>query len=117
MPLIVSILSSSPTCCRTHAQDFAFMAPPRYRVRHAILFHVRFGSMTSTAPAKTDIALRDGSTMQVRPSTTEDVGQLRVFLESLSERSRWFRFFSTGVDLDAVARSAADPVDGLSLIA
>ena len=78
--------------------------------------------MTSTGPlaqvvAETDIALRDGSTMHVRPSTIEDVGRLRAFLESLSEQSRWFRFFSAGVDLDAAARSAAAPSDGLSLIA
>ena len=78
--------------------------------------------MTSAGPpaqvvAETDIALRDGSTMHVRPSTIEDVGRLRAFLESLSEQSRWFRFFSAGVDLDAAARSAAAPSDGLSLIA
>ncbi|MDQ5831996.1 MAG: GNAT family N-acetyltransferase, partial [Actinomycetota bacterium] len=78
--------------------------------------------MTSTGPpaqvvAETDSALRDGSTVHVRPSTTEDVGRLRAFLESLSEQSRWFRFFSAAVDLDAAARSAAAPSDGLSLIA
>ena len=63
------------------------------------------GAMTSTGPpaqvvAETDIALRDGSTVHVRPSTIEDVGRLRAFLESLSEESRWFRFFSAGVNLD-----------------
>jgi acyl-CoA synthetase (NDP forming)/GNAT superfamily N-acetyltransferase len=78
--------------------------------------------MTSTGPAaqvvaETDIALRDGSTVHVRPSTIEDLGRLRAFLESLSEKSRWFRFFSAAVNLDAAARSAADPPDGLSLIA
>ena len=61
--------------------------------------------------------LRDGSTVHVRPSTVEDVPRLRAFLESLSEESRWFRFFSAGVNLDAAARSAAAPADGLSLIA
>ena len=80
------------------------------------------GAMASTGPpaqvvAETEIALRDGSTMHVRPSTMEDVGRLRGFLESLSERSRWFRFFSAGVDLDAAARGAVAPADGLSLIA
>jgi hypothetical protein len=57
--------------------------------------------------------LRDGSTVHVRPSTAEDVPRLHAFLESLSEQSRWFRFFSAGVDLDAAARSAAAPSDGL----
>jgi hypothetical protein len=78
--------------------------------------------MTSTGPAapvvaETDIVLRDGSTVHVRPSTSEDVGRLRAFLESLSEESRWFRFFSAAVNLDVAARSAAAPSDGLSLIA
>ena len=80
------------------------------------------GAMTSAGPAvqvvaETDIVLRDGSTVHVRPSTTEDVPRLRAFLESLSEQSRWFRFFSAGVNLDAAARSAAAPDDGLALIA
>ena len=66
---------------------------------------------------ETDFALRDGSTVHVRPSTAEDVSRLRVFLASLSEVSRWFRFFSAGVNLDAAARSAAAPLDGLALIA
>jgi acetate---CoA ligase (ADP-forming) len=81
-----------------------------------------WGAMTSTGTAaqvvaETDIALRDGSTVHVRPSTIEDLGRLRAFLESLSDESRWFRFFSAAVDLDAAARSAASPSDGLSLIA
>ena len=80
------------------------------------------GAMTSAAPtvqvgAETEIVLRDGSTVHVRPSTTEDVPRLRAFLESLSVESRWFRFFSAGVDLDAAARSAAASDDGLALIA
>ena len=35
----------------------------------------------------------------------------------MSEQSRWFRFFSLGVNLDAAARSAAAPLEGLALIA
>ena len=80
------------------------------------------GAMTSGAPtvqvgAETDIVLRDGSTVHVRPSTIEDVPRLRAFLESLSVESRWFRFFSAGVNLDAAARSAAASDGGLALIA
>ena len=66
---------------------------------------------------ETDIVLRDGSTVHVRPTTAEDVPRLRAFLDSLSDRSRWFRFFSAGVDLDDAARRAADPGEGLSLLA
>ena len=88
--------------------------------RRAVPYGLR--AMTSTGPpaqvvAETDSALRDGSTVHVRPSTIEDVGRLRAFLESLSEQSRWFRFFSAAVDLGGAARSAAAPSDGLSLIA
>ena len=66
---------------------------------------------------ETHIVLRDGSTVHVRPTTAEDVPRLRAFLDMLSDRSRWFRFFSAGVDLDDAARRAADPGDGLSLLA
>ena len=68
------------------------------------------------AVIETDIVLRDGSTVRVRPTTAADVTRLRAFLASLSERSRWFRFFSAGVDLDDAARRAAVPGEGLSLL-
>ena len=69
------------------------------------------------AVIETHIVLRDGSTVHVRPTGDEDVPRLRAFLASLSERSRWFRFFSAGVDLDDAARRAAVPGEGLSLLA
>ena len=73
--------------------------------------------MTSAAPAvqvvtETEIVLRDGSTVHVRPATTDDIPRLRAFLAALSDESRWFRFFSAGVNLDAAARRAADPDEG-----
>ena len=69
-------------------------------------------SMTSVAPAapvvaETDIVLRDGSTVHVRPATTEDVPRLRAFLGSLSDQSRWFRFFSGGASTST--RPPAEP--------
>ena len=64
-----------------------------------------------------DVALRDGSTVHVRPAGPHDFDRLRLFLENLSQESRWFRFFSGGVNLDAAARNAADPSGGLSLVA
>ncbi len=66
--------------------------------------------------AETDIVLRDGSTVHVRRATAGDEPRLREFLGALSDRSRWFRFFSGGVNLDAAARSAAGLGDGLSLV-
>ena len=64
-----------------------------------------------------DIVLRDGSTIHVRPSTSGDEPRLRAFLSSLSEESRWFRFFSAGVNLAGAAHEAAAPAQGLSLLA
>jgi acetyl coenzyme A synthetase (ADP forming)-like protein len=55
-----------------------------------------------------DVALRDGGTVRVRPVRPDDVERLRAFLESLSSRSRWFRFFSEASDLGIAAREAAD---------
>ncbi len=55
-----------------------------------------------------DVALRDGSTVHVRPVRREDEAALGRFLADLSEQSRYLRFFSGGVDLDAQARWAAD---------
>ena len=78
--------------------------------------------MTTDAPPvhavpETDIVLRDGSTVHVRPTTPEDEPRLRAFLASLSEEARWFRYFTAGVNLDWAARNAADPDNGLSLLA
>jgi acetyl coenzyme A synthetase (ADP forming)-like protein len=70
----------------------------------------------SSSVPEADIVLRDGSTVHVRQATPEDAPRLRAFLGGLSERSRWFRYFSAGVNLDRAARSAAEP-DGLSLLA
>ncbi|MCC7104982.1 MAG: GNAT family N-acetyltransferase, partial [Chloroflexi bacterium] len=55
-----------------------------------------------------DIALRDGSTVHVRPIRPEDEPRLRELLESLSVDARALRFFSAGVDLAAVAHRDAN---------
>ena len=60
------------------------------------------------AEREADVALRDGSTVHVRPIRAEDEGALFEFLEALDPSSRMFRFFSLGVDLNAAARSMAD---------
>ncbi len=71
----------------------------------------------ATAVPDADIVLRDGSTIHVRPSTVDDEPRLRAFLTSLSEESRWFRFFTAGINLDRAAHAAAAPARGLSLLA
>ena len=53
-----------------------------------------------------DVALRDGSTVHVRPIRLEDETRLLALLRSLSDDARMLRFFSAGVDLTAIA--AAD---------
>jgi acetyl coenzyme A synthetase (ADP forming)-like protein len=55
-----------------------------------------------------DVALRDGSTVHVRPVRAEDEAELREFLENLSPDSRVLRFFSGGANLRQAAQAAAD---------
>ncbi len=59
------------------------------------------------AEREADVALRDGSTVHVRPVRADDEGALNAFLEALDPDSRMFRFFSGGVDLRAAARDMA----------
>ena len=63
-----------------------------------------------------DVALRDGSTVHVRPVRAGDTAALRDLLAGMSESSRWLRFLSSGVNLDHAAQSAAEPADGASLV-
>ncbi len=46
----------------------------------------------------TDVVLRDGSTLHVRPVRSDDEQRLLAFLRSLSEQSRVLRFFSPTSD-------------------
>ena len=59
----------------------------------------------------TDIVLRDGSTIAVRPVGRGDEKAMFVFLRGLSVASRALRFFSAATSLEAQARRAVD-VDG-----
>ncbi|HYU58984.1 MAG TPA: GNAT family N-acetyltransferase, partial [Actinomycetota bacterium] len=63
------------------------------------------------AGRESDVALRDGSTVHVRPVRPEDEAAIRDFFEGLSGRSRWLRFFSGAVNVRQVARWASH-VDG-----
>ena len=56
-----------------------------------------------------DIALRDGTTVHVRTTRPSDREGLKSFLLGLSEQSRYFRFFSLGVNVkQVVERSIGD---------
>ena len=60
------------------------------------------------AEREADVALRDGSTIHVRPVRSEDAPELQRLLEGLSEESRMFRFFSAGTNLAQAARTMTD---------
>jgi acyl-CoA synthetase (NDP forming)/ribosomal protein S18 acetylase RimI-like enzyme len=63
---------------------------------------------TYPAHREADVVLRDGSTVHVRPVRPSDVDAIRSFLAGLSLRSRAFRFFSAGANLDRAATQAVD---------
>ncbi|MEA2195194.1 MAG: hypothetical protein QOG42_1628, partial [Solirubrobacteraceae bacterium] len=63
--------------------------------------------------AERDVALRDGSTVHVRPSTAPDLEPLAAFLEELSPKARWFRFLGGGVDAGRAARGLIEHGVGL----
>jgi RimJ/RimL family protein N-acetyltransferase len=60
---------------------------------------------------ETDVALRDGSTVHVRPTRAGDETAILAFLGGLSEESRYFRFFSGAPNLKEAARRAAISTD------
>jgi acetyl coenzyme A synthetase (ADP forming)-like protein len=66
-----------------------------------------------------DVVLRDGSTATIRPVRPDDEAALLRFFESLSNESRYLRFFSGAVNLQqaAVTASRVDYHDRYGLIA
>ena len=76
-------------------------------------------SRVSPAGRQADVVLRDGSTASIRPVQPSDAAALLRFFESLSEESRYLRFFSGAVDLHKAAASAShvDYHDRYGLIA
>lgn len=64
--------------------------------------------MNYPANLASDIVLRDGSTVSLRPVRPGDASLLRELFSSLDERSLAFRFFTGAPDLDDTARMLAD---------
>ncbi|HSF22673.1 MAG TPA: GNAT family N-acetyltransferase [Blastocatellia bacterium] len=68
-----------------------------------------------------DVVLRDGSTVRVRPLEPDDEQRLLDFFRSLSEESRWLRFFSFIKDkllaAEAHREATVDYVRSFGLIA
>jgi acetyl coenzyme A synthetase (ADP forming)-like protein len=73
--------------------------------------------MATTTPAadlagrETDVVLRDGTTVHVRPARPGDAPGVERLLRGLSEESRYLRFFTAAVDFTRVVGWATD-VDG-----
>jgi acyl-CoA synthetase (NDP forming)/ribosomal protein S18 acetylase RimI-like enzyme len=67
----------------------------------------------------TDVVLRDGSTVRVRPVRTDDADAVLAFLEAMSPESRRLRFFSAAADLRGAAHRAASVTErrGFGLVA
>jgi acetate---CoA ligase (ADP-forming) len=67
--------------------------------------------MVSLRHHEADVALRDGSTVHVRPVTATDAPAVRAFFERLSPRSIALRFFCGFPDLDRAVSWATDVDD------
>ena len=55
-----------------------------------------------------DVALRDGSTVRIRPARPEDETRVQDYLIGLSPETRRLRFWSQAIDVGALARSIVD---------
>jgi len=64
-----------------------------------------------------DIALRDGSTVHVRPTAPADAERLAGFVDELSPQALWFRFLVGGVDAGHAARALVERGVGLLVTA
>ena len=66
-----------------------------------------------------DVVLRDGSTVRIRQMRPSDEGGLIVLLQSLSEESRWLRFYSlsSNAALAAEGHREANLDDTFALVA
>ena len=59
---------------------------------------------TTYSPRDVDVVLRDGSSVRIRAAHPTDEAPILAFLQGLSDESRWLRFRSNTVDLEATAR-------------
>ncbi|MGZ8570742.1 MAG: bifunctional acetate--CoA ligase family protein/GNAT family N-acetyltransferase, partial [Actinomycetota bacterium] len=60
------------------------------------------------AHLETDVVLRDGSTVHIRPATRDDQRLLEDYFLSLSEESRRLRFWTHSIDVSEQARRTVD---------
>jgi acetate---CoA ligase (ADP-forming) len=71
------------------------------------------------AHLETDVVLRDGRTVRVRPARPDDRERLEDYFIALSDESRRLRFWGQAVDISTQARNAVeiDYVDHLTVLA
>jgi hypothetical protein len=60
------------------------------------------------AHRETDVVLRDGGTMHIRPARPDDRAAVEDYFLRLSPESRRLRFWSATLDVGEAARSAVD---------
>jgi acetyl coenzyme A synthetase (ADP forming)-like protein len=77
--------------------------------------------MTAPYPAhrEAEVVLRDGSTVHIRPLRPDDGERLESLFAALSDQSRAFRFFSSGIDVakEAAREARVDYVRSYGLLA
>jgi acetate---CoA ligase (ADP-forming) len=76
-------------------------------------------SATYPAHLETDVVLKDGSTVRIRPATRQDQERVEDYFIGLSDESRRLRFWSPSVDVTTQARRTVDVdnIDHLTLLA
>jgi hypothetical protein len=78
-------------------------------------------TLTERAPATvetgSDVVLRDGSTVHLRPARPDDAPGVADFLRGLSDEARWFRFLGFGVDVDRAGAELVSRGTGLLAVA
>ena len=59
-------------------------------------------------PLESDVVLRDGSTVRIRPARPSDETRVEDYLIGLSPETRRLRFWSQAIDVRGLARKIVD---------
>jgi len=76
-----------------------------------------WGTASAATSAGSDVVLRDGSTVHLRPTGAADAGGVAAFLRGLSPEASWFRFLGSGPDVERAARVLVERGTGLVAVA
>jgi acetyl coenzyme A synthetase (ADP forming)-like protein len=75
------------------------------------------GTASGATVDGSDVVLRDGSTVHLRPTGPGDAEGVADFLRALSPDARWFRFLGSGLHEDRAARQLVERGTGLVAVA